>query len=376
MTDDVFDYAVVGAGLAGAAAAWRLAQRGHSVVILERAEPANDAGSSHGSARIFRYVYDDPFYVRLVRDSLAGWRELEAAAGRTLITPTGCLDHGEVRRPQEMAALLEQEGLPHQLFSRDEAADRWPQFTFDTDALWHPGAGVVDAEATVHAMAAAAVAHSAELRTGWPVISVTRSGAGYTLTGTGGRAVQAGQVVVAAGGWLPGMLERLELPGNFLAALPRFEVRQETAFHFPYRDGFAPDASWPTSIHLADWIQVYTLPGGRDAGHRGQKVAEFNGGKVLPDASARDGVIDPAHRERMVEYVRRYLPGLEPEPYAETTCLFTNTPTEDFVIDKAEGITVVSPCSGHGAKFAPLLGEIAADLASGAGTVPERFRVR
>jgi sarcosine oxidase len=86
-------------------------------------------------------------------------------------------------------------------------------------------------------------------------------------------------------------------------------------------------------------------------------------------------VIDPENRRRVAEYVREYLPGLVPEPYAETTCLFTNTPTEDFVIDSAEGITVVSPCSGHGAKFAPVIGELAADVASSAGGVPARFRV-
>lgn len=373
-TTDTFDYAVVGAGLAGAATAWRLAQRGHQVAIVERDEPANDAGSSHGSARIFRYVYEDPFYTRMVQDSFAGWRELEAAHGGPLVTPTGCLDHGEVRGPRRLATVLDRAGLSHELLSPDEAAGRWPQFTFTTEVLWHPGAGVIDAQESVHAMVAAAVGHSATLLTGWPVASVAKSGAGYTLTSSDGRSIAARGVVVAAGGWLPGLLGGLELPDGFLASLPRFEVRQETAFHFPYREEPAADAGWPTFIHKAHWIQVYGLPGGRDAGHRGQKVAEYNGGRVLPDASAQDGLIDTAHRARMVGYVRRHLPGLVPEPYAETTCLFTNTPNDDFVIDRADGITVLSPCSGHGAKFAPLLGELAADLASGAGTVPDRFR--
>jgi len=369
-----FDYAVVGAGLAGAATAWRLAQRGHSVVILERAEPANDAGSSHGSARIFRYVYADPFYTRLVKDSVAGWKELESVHGGSLITPTGCVDHGEVRGPRQLASVLEEAGLSHELLSPREAAERWPQFSFDTEVLWHSAAGVIDAQSAVHAMVAAAVAQSATLLSGWPVASVAKSGAGYTLAGPEGRTVTARKVVIAAGGWLPGLLAGLELPAGFLRSLPRFEIRQETAFHFPYREQPAPDTGWPTFIHKADWIQVYGLPGGRDAGHRGQKIAEFNGGKVLADASAQDGKIDPDHRRRMVEYVKRHLPGLVPEPYAETTCLFTNTPNEDFVIDRAEGITILSPCSGHGAKFAPLLGEMAANLASGTGRVPQRFR--
>lgn len=373
-SSDSFDYAVVGAGLAGAATAWRLAQRGYDVAILERSEPANSAGSSHGSARIFRYAYEDPFYTDLVQSSLAGWRELEAAHGAQLILPTGCLDFGEEHAPQQFAAGLNDAGLTHELLSRDEAAARWPQFAFTTDVLWHPDAGVIDAEGTVHAMVAAAVEHSATLLTDWTVASVAKSGAAYALTSSDGRQLQARNVIIAAGGWLPGLLQNLDLPSSFLRSLPTFEVRQETAFHFPYREQPAAGTIWPTFIHKAGGVQVYGLPGGRDAGHRGQKVAEYNGGKVLPDASAQDGKIDPVHRQRMIDYVAQHLPGLVPEPYAETTCLFTNTPTEDFVIDRAEGITVLSPCSGHGAKFAPLLGELAADLASGTGQVPARFR--
>jgi sarcosine oxidase len=95
----------------------------------------------------------------------------------------------------------------------------------------------------------------------------------------------------------------------------------------------------------------------------------------MPSAAHQDGRIDPRNRERVVAYVKEFLPGLVPEPYAETTCLFTNTPHEDFVIDGVDGITIVSPCSGHGAKFAPLVGEFAADLATGEGGVPDRFLV-
>ena len=124
---------------------------------------------------------------------------------------------------------------------------------------------------------------------------------------------------------------------------------------------------WPTFIHKREGWQAYGLPGGRDAGFRGQKVAQYNGGKILPSAAEQDGQIDPDNRRRVIEYVAKYLPGLVPEPYAETTCLFTNTPTEDFILDRADGITILSPCSGHGAKFAPLIGRLAADLATGAG---------
>lgn len=370
------EYAIIGAGLAGASTAWHLAARGHEVTVLERSTPANDQGSSHGSARIFRYAYEDGFYTRLVQRSEGGWAELSRLCGRQLITPTGSVDFGVEREPAALAAVLESCGVEHELLGAEEARERWPQIAFDTEVLWHPGAGVIDAQETVMALVGAAADHRARLETGWAAESVVRDGAAFIITAEDGRRMRAGRVVVAAGAWLPRMLRALPLPSSFLAAMPRLEVRQEQAYHFPYAEPSAEAAAaWPTFIHRRGRWTAYGLPGGRDAGFRGQKLAEFNGGKVLPSAAEQDGVIDPENRRLMVEYVREYFPGLVPEPYAETTCLFTNTPTEDFIIDSAEGITVVSPCSGHGAKFAPVIGELAADVASGAGDVPGRFRL-
>lgn len=224
-------------------------------------------------------------------------------------------------------------------------------------------------------MIAAAVARGARVLTDWPLARLERTGAGFTAHSADGRTESAGHVVVSAGGWLPDLLSRLTLPTGFLDAFPALEVREENAFHFPYAEDVAPAATWPTFIHKRSDIQVYGLPGGRDADFRGQKVAEYNGGRALRSAADQSGVVDPANRARVVDYVRRFVPGLVPEPYAETTCLFTNTPDEDFVIDGVDGVTVVSPCSGHGAKFAPLLGEIAAGVATGSASAPDSFRV-
>ncbi|MGY1986518.1 FAD-dependent oxidoreductase [Blastococcus sp. SYSU DS0669] len=369
-------YLVVGAGLAGAAIAWHLAQRGEEVTLVERRTPAATDGSSHGSARIFRYAYPERRWTDLVRRSLPGWRELERLHGAPLITPTGALDFGAARDPHRLAGVLAAAGVEHEVLPRAEARRRWPQIDVDTDVLHHPGAGVLDAGTTVEAMVAAARAHGAQVLTEWPLARLERLGSGFVAVSTDGRTLRAGHVVVSAGGWLPDLLGALQLPAGFLDAFPALEVKEENAFHFPYADEVAPAATWPTLIHKRADIQVYALPGGRDAQFRGQKVAEYNGGRRLRSAAEQSGVVDPANRARVVTYVRRFLPGLVPEPYAETTCLFTNTPTEDFVIDGIDGVTVVSPCSGHGAKFAPLLGEVGADVATGAASAPAEFRVR
>jgi sarcosine oxidase len=374
-------YVVIGAGLAGAATAWSLARRGHEVTLVERTQPAARDGSSHGSARIFRYAYSDPFYVRLAVAARAAFDELERLSGRRLITPSGALDFGPVRNARALAGVLEAVGVEHELLSAAAARARWPQIAIDSETLWHPDAGVIDAEGAVRALLDRAERHGAQILPGWPVARIEATGTGYRLDSIDGRRLDAERIVVTAGGWLPWLLDRLPLPAGFRALVPPLRVSQENAYHFPYRDRTGTDGaesatSWPTFIHKSPTIPTYGLPGGRDAGFRGQKIAEFLGGRRLASAADQDGVVDPANRARIVDYVRQYLPGLVPEPYAETTCLFTNTPSEDFFVDGTDGITLVSPCSGHGAKFAPLIGDIAADVATGAGRAPDRFTVR
>src|SRR5205823_1091600 len=132
-------YVVVGAGLAGAATGWRLAEAGHDVTLVERGEPADHRGSSHGSARIFRYAYPSTVYTDLVLRSRPLWTELETAAGEQLITPTGCLDWGARRNPVALARSLEEAAVEHELLTPAAAAERWP-IRFDSTVLWHPDA--------------------------------------------------------------------------------------------------------------------------------------------------------------------------------------------------------------------------------------------
>ncbi len=390
MSIDSVQYAVIGGGLTGAAAAWRLAQSGAEVVVLERDRPASAFGSSHGSARIFRYAYPDQFYADLVVRAKRGWDELEAESGRRIITPSGALDFGALRKPRELAAVLDTAGVEHDVLAAAAARERWPQLDFDTEVLWHPDAGVIDAESAVLTMLELAEAAGARVLTEWEVervrvstlpVATSHGRRGYTIVSTTGAMVRAEQVIVAAGGWLPALLGELDLPRSFLGRMPQFEVRQENAFHFPYRDSGdcgepAPGAgaSWPTFIYKGERIQTYGLPGGRDADFRGQKVAEYFGGKVISSARTQDGVVNPVNRERVRGFVEAFVPGLALDSYAETTCIFTNVPRDDMIIDRVDGITVVSPCSGQGAKFAPLLGELVHDLVAGSQTAGARFR--
>ena len=178
-------------------------------------------------------------------------------------------------------------------------------------------------------------------------------------------------MVVAAGAWLPELLGGLGVTPE----LPPFEVRQVEVFHHRHRD---PEASWPTLVH-DDEIQIYGLASGRDGGPQAAyKIGQFDS-DTATTASSRDGVIDDRSRRATRSFVERHLPGLDPDPLAEKSCLFTMTSDEDFVLDRVEArggnVVIASPCSGHGAKFAPLTGVLVADLVEGAPPHP-RFAFR
>lgn len=366
------EFVVVGAGLAGASTAWHLAMRDQPVTVLERTIPGNDQGSSHGSARIFRYAYPEQLYAELVVRARGGWSELERQSGEQLLTVTGCLDFGGHGEPQELATVLDLAGVTNELLNSEQVEHRWPQLNFGKPAVWQPEAGVLDPQTTIEAMLRLAVETGhARVLTNWEATRLERTANGWRVHCGDGRSVEGSRVIVAAGGWLPELTRDFGIPAEIASNLPSIEVRQEQVYHFPYRD----QRAWPTLLDGSDEMLTYSLPGGRDAQFKGQKLARYNGGPVIGSASEQDGVIRDQDRQLMTEYVRRYLPGLEPTPYAEATCLFTNTPTEDFIFELQDGVALVSACSGHGAKFAPLLGELATDLAMGAGPIPGVFRL-
>ncbi|WP_030599126.1 FAD-dependent oxidoreductase [Streptomyces fulvoviolaceus] len=359
--------AVVGAGLMGAATAWQLARQGYEVTLIEAYDIGHKHGSSHGTSRIYRRAYADPFYVGLTGRAYEEWRELESDSSTPLLRLTGGVDLGEERDPVGLAAVLDGAGVPYELLGAEAAAERWPHIRFTGPALYHPDAGVIDADETVGACVRRAVEHGADAWIGVRVtgIDVRQDVQEKAILRTDdGRELMADTVVVAAGAWLPD----LELP----APLPPLRVTQQQVFHFRQRE---PSVRWPILVSKDASMQVFGLPSGGDGGPLpAVKVAEHDRGTPTT-AGARSGVVDPSSRARVSDFVRDRLPGLDPQPVTEATCLYTTTPDEDFVLDRHGPLVIVSPCSGHGAKFAPLIGAMAADLATGRAEPHPRFRL-
>lgn len=373
------DLIVIGAGLAGSAAAWAASARGLSVVVLEAFGPGHRRGSSHGSARIFRRAYPDPLYVRLTGRAGELWRRLEAESGEPLLLMTGGLDFGVRRDPGLLHEVLMACGVPASLLRAEEAAQRWPCFSFDGTGpvMFHADSGVLDPERAMAAMLRLAAGRGADVRFDTPVTRLeTAPGGGGATAHTDSGSFAAPVIAVAAGGWLPPLL-------GSLVPLPPLEVTQQQVFHFAPRAA-APEpalipgpeagpAPWPIFIYRDETDHFYGLPGGRDGGVPGAvKLGEHHNGTVTT-AAGRDFAVDPAARDRAIAFTAKRLPGLESQPVNEVTCLYTTTASEDFILDRQGPLVIASACSGHGAKFAPLLGEIIADLAVGRPAPDPRF---
>lgn len=372
MTAQRVDVAIVGAGLMGACAAWQLTGRGLSVALIEAFDLGHAHGSSHGRSRIFRRAYPDPLYVAMTGLALEKWQALQQEAGKTLITGTGGLDHGLERMPANLAEQMALHGVEHELLSPIEATRRWPGMRFDTDVMFHPCSGVIDAESTVFAAASLAAAAGAQILPRTRVVDANPTPTGeVTLRTADGDQIIADVTVLTAGAWLPdfaGALLEFGRPDDKL--LPPLTIRQQQVFHFPMRPGHP---TLPTFVHM-DGRQMYGLASGEDVPVPAMKVARFDDG-VTTTADSRDGRITDEQRQDVVDYVSEWLPAVHPEPIAESSCLFTMTSDEDFILDRSGPLVVASPCSGHGAKFAPLIGSMIADLVTGQAQPAPRFRM-
>lgn len=328
--------AVVGGGVMGSATARALARRDHDVLLYEQFEPGHERGSSHGRTRIYRYSYPDARYVEMMQAALPLWRALEAECGEELLRVTGGIDTG--KNMDAHIASFEERGVRYEVLSGSEVHERWPLIRLPEDkCLYQADGGVVYADRAWRALFDGAARAGARLLIGRRVVSIAEG-----RVNTDSRTEDVDMIVVTAGGWAPKLLERA---GIELHVKP---TRETVAF-------FHMEGTAPTYVDWGD-PSVYALA---DPGH-GVKVGEHIAGpRTDPD---EDGRPDLESIERLSAWVSERFPAADPEPWHAETCIYTNTPDEHFVLQRHDGIVVGSACSGHGFKFAPLIGERLADL--------------
>jgi sarcosine oxidase len=371
-----FDVAVIGLGVMGSATLSALARRGRRVIGIDRFGLGHDRGSSHGRTRIIRLGYfEHPSYVPLLRAAYPLWRDLEARSGKALLTVTGIVEigppDGELVEGTLRASKLH--NLPHEVLDSRSLMARFPAFRVPEHmvGVFQPDGGFVRAEPTIEALVAEARAAGAEVRFQERVIEIAPDGNGARVR-TERETFAADRVIVAAGPWVTTLMGGLQLPVK--------AVRQVLGWFEPADTAttalFSPDR-FPVFMLESDFGLFYGFPAD---GSNGVKVARHSQDGAAVDPESYERAVSPTDEEIIRAALKAHLPAADGKLLAATTCLYTMSPDGDFIIDRLPAhpqVVVASPCSGHGFKFAPLIGEILADLATDGRTVHDisRFSV-
>jgi sarcosine oxidase len=354
---------IVGVGGVGAMAAWRLSHTEHEVIALEQFRLDHDRGSSYGDSRIVRNVYPDTLYTALMTDAYKLWDDLmEEAQDRQLFVQSGGIYCGPADDARVLAAqeALAASRVPYEVLLPAECAVKFPEFPLREEevAVYEPSMGYARASHCVKTAAKIAQQRGAQIREATSVVGIEAGKDGFAarLTLASGETINADRLLLCVGSWAGPLLESLGV------SVP-FNVTRQPYVHLKVPEN-APDFS---PGHFPVWIDAlanaYGFPQLGDA--PGIKIGiHDHGPTVTPEAVERE--ITEADREAVRRYAaQRFTSAVGKEVTYEKVCLYTNTPDEDFIIDSIpglDGVFVISACSGHGFKFTPLMGQIAADL--------------
>lgn len=355
-----YDVIVVGVGAMGSSACYHLATRGAKVLGIEQFDIPHALGSSHGYSRMIRMAYyEHPDYVPLLRRAYDLWRELERASGQSLLFETGGVYMGPPEGHVVPGAIdaARRHGLEHEVLSHAALAERFPQFRAPAhfSGVYEPRAGFLLPEKVVATQANLALRAGADLRGREEVIGWDASESGVVVK-TNKAEYRGGRVLFCGGPWTSKLVKNLGV--NLVV------TRQTLGWVWPSR---------PESFDLGNFpVWGIEAPGGSlDYGFPiipdspGLKVARHGRGPSTdPDQVMRQST--PADEAEIHQILASQLPDADGPLLSMRVCLYTNSPDEHFIIDTLPGRpSVLLACgfSGHGFKFASVIGEALADLA-------------
>ncbi len=361
---------VIGLGAMGAATLYQLAQRGIAAIGIDRFDPPHDQGSSHGETRITRLgVGEGPAFAPFAIRSHEIWRQLEAKTSETLMVNCGCVvigqekDAGDPNKPRffgRSREVAETYGIEHAILDRAALAGRFPQFTGLDDrdeAYYEPGAGFVYPEACIRVQLQEARRAGATVLPNTVVLDVTQGTPWVRIETTAGM-IEADFAIVTAGAWTAKLLgapfDRLLRPTR--QVLHWFEADEPSLYepekcptyirHFAHGGGHVygfPTPHGATGVKIADERRTaWTDPDARKSGVTGGEIAAFHSA-----------------------FVEGRFAGVSPRLTAVKTCLYTEAPGVNFLIDwhpAMSRVMVVSACSGHGFKHSAGIGDAIAGM--------------
>lgn len=360
-----FDVIVIGVGSMGASACYHLSKRGYRVLGLEQYDIPHELGSHAGQSRIIRKAYgEDSGYVPLLERAYENWKTLESETGSQVYFQTGLTYFGTRGNTflETVRKSAKAYHIPLNELSEEDCRKKYPQFKLPEhfQRLEEPGAGLLTPERCILLLAEQALMRGAVIRSGEPVLSWEHKDGGVVVQ-TSRETYRAAKLVVTAGAWtgnlLPGMASRLKVTRQALAWV---QPRDWDLFKL----GTFP--CWLLEHEGYDFYGFPILPAGSYGGPLGMKLALHYPGEVVDDPEKVDRSTQQSDERALVDFLKRFIPEGYARILAVKTCLYTYSPDTHFVVDHLAGygkdVVVAAGFSGHGFKFASVIGEILAEL--------------
>ncbi len=365
--DNYFDVIVIGVGSMGSSACYFLTKRGYKVLGIEQFEITHEKGSHAGQSRIIRKAYfEHPDYVPLLNKAYQNWKDFEEETGQQVYYKTGLVYFGKKDNPvlkgiRQAASLYNIKLEEHDALSTEK---NFPQFQIPTgfETLYEPDAGFITPEKAIRLYTEQANKKGATINTNEKVIEWKKEG-NDILVKTDKQTYRSGKLIITAGAWagklIPGLADKLKITRQFIGWIKPKDKNDFVLNNFP---------CWM----LADderpgmYYGFPSLPVSEFGMAEGMKLAHHYPGVIVdPDEVNRNTTI--GEEENLLYALNKYLPGCFESFLSSKTCLYTNTPDEDFIIDHLPGydnlVTIGCGFSGHGFKFVSVIGEILTDLA-------------
>ena len=351
----------------GSAACYHLAKRGYKVLGLEQFDISHEFGSHAGQSRIIRKAYfEHPDYVPLLERAYQNWKTLEWESEKQVYFKTGLLYAGKPEN-EIITGVERSAGLYN--IDLDElnglaATDRFPQFKFpeDFEILFEPEAGFLTPEISIRLYGKQAKHYGATIHTNEKVIEWKQEGDSVIIK-TGKETYQCNKLVITAGAWagkmIPGFSNKIKVTRQFVAWVKTKNDEQFTLNKFPcWMIGDDKKHGCYYGFPLLD-TEKFGEPAGLKLAHH------FPSQITDPDQVNRQATDEDI--ENVKYCLNKYLPGTFDGVLSTKICLYANSPDENFIIDQLPGyeenVSIACGFSGHGFKFASVVGEILADLA-------------
>lgn len=355
----VYDLITIGSGSVGSAAGYYATEAGLNVLMIDSAFPPHQAGSHHGDTRLIRHAYGEgEKYVPLVLRAQALWETLSEKSGTPLFYRSGVLNLGPDDSDFIKQAINSVRAfhLPCDVLNSGQISTRWPEFSLPDNyiGVFEPQAGFLKSELAVAAYIRLAEHAGCAQLFNCGVSEILYHDGEFSVVTEEGSRYRGRKLVVAAGTWVK----------TLLPSLPIEPVRKVFSWH--QADGrFSQENHFPGfTVQTPDGGQYYGFP----AITNELKVGKHDGGQPInaPERRTPFGA-EPSDGNETFAFLRRFLPGVG-VCLSGKSCTYDRSPDGDFIIDTLPGnpnILVISGLSGHGFKFASVLGEIAAAFAAG-----------